>query len=58
MDTMHAHSCFTDELSEIIWDSKYRYRDGEIIHDQTITDSWKRIATALASANHKIRNTG
>ena len=47
---MHAHSCFTDELSEIIWDSKYRYRDGEIIHDQTITDSWKRIATALASA--------
>lgn len=38
-----------DELSQIIWDSKYRYRDGEIVHDQAITDSWRRIANALAS---------
>ena len=42
-------ACFIDELSEMIWDRKYRYRDGEIIYDQTMTDSWKRVATALAS---------
>lgn len=45
---MPTQPCFIEELSEIIWDSKYRYRDGKTIYDQTIADSWLRIATVLA----------
>ncbi len=39
---------FVTEISRHIWDSKYRFRDGEIIHDQTIEDTWRRIAHTLA----------
>ena len=39
---------FTTEVSQLIWDTKYRYRDGEIIHDRTIADTWQRVARALA----------
>ena len=40
---------FITAISRHIWDSKYRYRDGNTIHDQSIADSWRRIARALAS---------
>ncbi len=36
------------DISRHIWDSKYRYRDGDVIHDQTIEDTWHRIAKTLA----------
>lgn len=49
IDPMTTQACFTNALSEIIWDLKYRYRDNEITYDQTMVDSWKRIASALAS---------
>jgi ribonucleoside-diphosphate reductase alpha chain len=41
------------DISQHIWDSKYRYRTGDIIHDQTIEDTWYRIAQALSSAEPK-----
>ncbi len=39
---------FTTEISRHIWNSKYRFRDGDVIHDQTVDDTWRRIARALA----------
>jgi ribonucleoside-diphosphate reductase alpha chain len=44
---------FTTEISRHIWDSKYRFRDAEAIHDQTIEDTWRRIARALASVERE-----
>ena len=41
---------FRAEISKYIWATKYRYREGEVIHDRTITDTWRRIAKALAQA--------
>ena len=41
---------FHTDISRHIWDSKYRYCDGDVIHDQTIEDTWHRIAKALADA--------
>ncbi len=40
---------FLTEISRHIWDSKYRFRDGNQMHDQTVDDSWRRIARSLAS---------
>jgi ribonucleoside-diphosphate reductase alpha chain len=31
-----------------VWDLKYRYRDGGQVHDRTIDDTWRRVATAIA----------
>lgn len=45
-----AAQIFTTDISRHIWDTKYRYRDGEVVHDRTIEDSWRRIAHALAAA--------
>src|SRR3970282_910940 len=39
---------FVTEISRHIWDSKYRYRDGDTVHDRTVDDTWRRIARALA----------
>jgi ribonucleoside-diphosphate reductase alpha chain len=39
---------FTAAISRHIWDTKYRYRNGEAVHDQSIEDTWRRIARALA----------
>jgi len=40
---------FITEISLHIWDSKYRFRDGDVVHDRTVDDSWRRIARSLAS---------
>lgn len=40
---------FTTAIGRHIWDTKYRYREGQVVHDLTISDSWWRIARALAS---------
>lgn len=41
---------FKQQISEIIWDIKYRYRKQEVIIDQTVADTWQRCATAIAQA--------
>lgn len=43
-------SIFQEDISERIWDIKYRYRLKGTIVDQTIEDSWRRVATAVAQA--------
>jgi ribonucleoside-diphosphate reductase alpha chain len=47
MDDAH----FTAPIARHIWDAKYRYRDGAVVYDATIADSWRRIAHALAAAD-------
>jgi ribonucleoside-diphosphate reductase alpha chain len=44
-----ASDPFITEISRHIWDSKYRFRDGDTVHDRTVDDSWRRIARSLAS---------
>lgn len=39
---------FSTQVSEQIWQTKYRYRDGDTIHDQTLEDTWRRVAGAIA----------
>jgi ribonucleoside-diphosphate reductase alpha chain len=41
---------FTAAISRHIWDTKYRHRDDGRVLDADITDSWRRIARALARA--------
>lgn len=36
-------------FSEHIWKTKYRYSQGSTIHDKGITDTWKRVAGAVAA---------
>ncbi len=44
---------FVEPISEKIWDIKYRYRNLDQIYDQTIEDTWSRVAKAVASAEKK-----
>ncbi len=40
-----------DPISQEIWDMKYRFKDADgAIHDQTIEDTWWRVARAVAEA--------
>ncbi len=39
---------FTTEISRHIWDSKYRFREGGVVHDRHVDDTWRRIARTLA----------
>lgn len=43
-------SVFQEPLSETIWELKYRYRQDNILIDQTIQDTWLRVAKAIAKA--------
>ncbi|MFQ5487358.1 MAG: adenosylcobalamin-dependent ribonucleoside-diphosphate reductase [Gammaproteobacteria bacterium] len=45
-----SEAVFSAAISRHIWDSKYRWREGGEVRDHSIEDSWRRIATALASA--------
>ena len=40
---------FMNDISRHIWESKYRFRDGAVVHDRTLTDTWHRVANALAA---------
>lgn len=40
----------TLNLSDRIWNAKYRWRENDVYLDQSIEDSWHRIAHALAAA--------
>lgn len=50
-------SIFQEIISETVWDTKYRYRlQGKVI-DQTIEETWLRVAKAVAKAEapHKVQ---
>jgi ribonucleoside-diphosphate reductase alpha chain len=40
---------FHADISRRIWDTKYRFRELGEIRDQTVEDTWRRVARALAS---------
>jgi ribonucleoside-diphosphate reductase alpha chain len=42
-------SIFQETISEKVWDNKYRYRLQDKIIDQTIEETWQRVAKAVAS---------
>ncbi len=43
---------FAAPISESIWDMKYRFRSADGKHcDQTVNDSWRRVAKSLASVD-------
>ncbi|MFQ5937870.1 MAG: ribonucleotide reductase N-terminal alpha domain-containing protein, partial [Acidiferrobacterales bacterium] len=48
-----ADTPFTVDIARHIWDTKYRYRDGSMVHDRSIEDTWNRIARALASVEQQ-----
>ena len=43
-------TAFDQPISEQIWRSKYQYRSGGRVIDQTVQDTWRRVATSLAQA--------
>ena len=40
---------FLTPISQLIWDTRYRYRDGDKVLDGDIEASWRRVAGALAA---------
>ncbi len=40
-------------VSKHVWDTKYRYRDGATVYDETIEDTWRRVARSLASVENR-----
>jgi ribonucleoside-diphosphate reductase alpha chain len=46
---------FITPIARLIWDSKYRYRDDARVHDADLTDTWRRVAQALASVETRDR---
>ena len=44
---------FKEPISEMIWETKYRYRLQETIQDQTIEATWARVAKAVSKAEKK-----
>jgi len=43
-------SIFQEAISEKVWDTKYRYRSEDKVVDQTIEETWARIAKDVAKA--------
>jgi len=43
-------SIFQEDISEKTWDTKYRYRLRDEVIDQSIEDTWHRVARAVAQA--------
>ena len=44
-----SNSVFLSEISHHIWNEKYRFRDGNVVYDNKIEDTWERIATCLSA---------
>lgn len=40
---------FETSVSELVWDSRYRFHDGDVARDRCLEDSWHRVARAAAS---------
>ncbi len=50
-------SIIKEPIAELVWDSKYRYRYRGVVLDQTIEDTWRRVAQAVAHAEKKAVRT-
>ncbi len=47
---------FETEIAHHIWQTKYRYVEGDDVVDATVEDTWARIARGLAAAEHHDRS--
>lgn len=45
---------FTTPIARHIWDAKYRYREGVALYDNSITETWRRVAHSLAKGEDRI----
>lgn len=45
---------FDMDISKLIWDQKYRYRKQDRVIDSTISESFERVAMALASVENQV----
>ena len=46
---------FNCDISRYIWETRYQYRDGDVVHDRSISDTWRRVAGALAGVEPRDR---
>jgi ribonucleoside-diphosphate reductase alpha chain len=46
---------FETDIARHIWETKYRYVDGDDVIDATVEDTWSRVARTLASVEHHDR---
>ncbi len=53
MNTEH----FTTPISRLIWDTRYRYRDGGTVHNKDVEASWRRVARALAAVEARVQDS-
>lgn len=47
---------FDTDIAQAVWETKYRYREDDSVRDDTIIDSWWRIAGALSEAEESSRD--
>ena len=45
---MSYRTSFTDPAAVEAWDAWFRWREGGVLHDRTIDDSWARVVNAVA----------
>jgi ribonucleoside-diphosphate reductase alpha chain len=50
MNDSTQNDAFTTAISQHVWETKYRWRNEDTVHDHSIQDTWRRVAKALASA--------
>lgn len=50
MNSKMHNNVFTAAISQHVWDTKYRWREAGILREQSIQDTWRRVARALAGA--------
>jgi ribonucleoside-diphosphate reductase alpha chain len=43
-----SEDAFETSISRHIWDTKYRYREGDTVRDADVGETWRRVAKALA----------
>jgi len=44
---------FTTPVSQLVWETRYRYRDANRVHDRDIRDTWKRVAATVAKVESR-----
>jgi ribonucleoside-diphosphate reductase alpha chain len=48
---------FTTPVSRFVWDTRYRYRDADTVHDKDLDATWRRVARAVAAVETQSRDS-
>ena len=46
---MKGSTTFVSRAAVDVWDAQFRWRDGRLIRDRTVDDTWRRVANAVAA---------